>query len=175
MDILDQPINLHMKNGKVFPHNAVFLGYIILGASVFAFVMGSIYIGIGGLLISLFISFTTYGVRIYPETFTVDEYTRYMGFIQFNKLFDYRKFNIITVVPTIQANTMYSRSSNSMTYTDSYYSICLLNKNYRNRKDLIKIERKDKSVEVAKMLAHIMEMEYFEYDPKIIREKMLGR
>jgi hypothetical protein len=175
MDPLDQPINLHMKNGKVFPTNVVFMGYIILGAAVFAFLMGSIFIGIGGLLIACLISFTTTGTKIRPETFRVEEYTRYLGFIPISKSFDYQDYSVICVVPTRETNTMYSRNSNSMSYVESYYSICLLNQYYRSRKDIARFERKDKSTEVAKMLAHIMELEYFEYDPKVIRQKMLGR
>lgn len=175
MDILDQPTNLHLKNGKVFPTNVVFMGYIILGTACFAFLMGSILIGIGGLLVGSFISFTASGIRIRPEIFRVEEYTRYLGFIPIAKSFDFRQYSIICVVPVRETNTMYSRSSNSKSYAESYYFICLLNQNYRNRKDIAKFERKDKSTEVAKMLAHIMTLEYFEYSPKVIREKMLER
>jgi hypothetical protein len=175
MDILDQPTNLHFKNGKVFPPNVVFMGYIVVGAAVAVFFLGNIFIGFGVLLLSLFLSLTNYGVEIHPETFTISEYTSYLGFIKIKKKIDSRKYAIITVVPSKQSNTMYARTNTSTNYTDYYHSVCLLTKQYRGKRELTKFTQKAQAVEVAKELGHRMNLEYFEYDPRVIRDKMLGR
>jgi len=175
MEILDKPVDLHYKNGKVFPPNAVFMGYMFILVALFILYMGFLTVGIITLLIALFLSFTTYGIEIHPETSTISEYTSYLGFIKIKKTFDYRKYPILTVVPTKHSYAMYTRSAMSGSYTNYYHSICLLNKNYRNKRDLVKFEQKDQSIEIAKGLAHRMNLEYFDYDPMVIREKMLGR
>ena len=70
--------------------------------------------------------------------------------------------------------TAYSRIS-SVSNTDYKFGLCLLNVNYRNKTDLTRFGQRSQSVEIAKQLAHRMGLEYFEYDPTVIRTKMMER
>lgn len=174
MDIIDQPIDLHFRNGKVFPSNVVILGYVFLGLCLLA-LLGNIYIGIALFLAGAFISFTSNHVVVDLETQTIQEYTAYFGFIKIGKTIDYKKYGILTVVPVKQTTTAYTRSTQSTSSTDYFFAVCLLGSNYRGKKDLTKFPQKSQSEDLAKELTHKMGMEYFDYDPKVIREKMLGR
>lgn len=174
MDTLDQPIDLHFRNGKVFPSNVVILGFILLGLSPLAF-LGNMYIGIGLFLAGTFIAFTSNHVVVDLETQTIREYTAYLGFIKIGKTTDYRKYGILTVVPVRQTTTTYSRSIHSTSYTDYLFAVCIMGSNFRGKKELTKLPQKVQSEDLAKELTHRMGMEYFDYDPKVIREKMLGR
>jgi hypothetical protein len=174
MQTLDTPVSLHYNNGKVFPPNALMIGYAFLGVSLIAFLFQPI---IGGILLILgaFICFTNYGTEINPEEKKITEYTRYFGFIRIGKSYSYDKHHFIAVIPTKNSVTAYSRSSSSATYTDYYSSICLLNINYRNKKELTKFESKSTAAEITKNLAHRMDLEYFEYDPHVIRQAFTRR
>ena len=174
MNTLDQPIDLHFRNGKVFSSNVVVLGYVLLGLSPLAF-FGNVFIGIGLLLVGAFIGFTTNHVVVDLENETIWEYTAFLGFIKIGKKTDYRKYGILTVVPVKQTTTTYGRSTHSTSYTDYLFAVCLLGSNYRGKRELTKLPQKSQSEDLAKELTHRMGMEYFDYDPKVIREKMLGR
>lgn len=174
MDTLDKPSDLHFRNGKIFPSNVVILGYILVGLSPLVF-FGNIFIGIGVFLAGTFIAFTSNHVVINLENQTIWDYTAYYGFIKSGKTIDYRKYRIVTVVPVKQTTTAYSRSTQSTSYTDYYFAVCLLGGNYRGKRELTMLPGKSQSEELAKELAHRMGMEYFDYDPMVIREKMLGR
>lgn len=174
MNTLDQPIDLHFRNGKIFPSNVRILGYIFLGLCLPA-LLGNIFIGIGLFVVGAFISFTSNHVVVDLETQTIREYTAYFGFIKIGKTTDYRKYGILTVVPVKQTTTAYTRSTQSTSYTDYLFAVCLLGSNYRGKKELTKLPQKSQSEDLAKELTHRMGMEYFDYDPMVIREKMLGR
>ncbi|MDF3027040.1 MAG: hypothetical protein K0S23_1347 [Fluviicola sp.] len=174
MEPLDQPIDLHFRNGKVFPSNVLILGYIFLGLSPLVF-FGNMFLGAGLFLGGVFIAFTSNHVVVDLETQTIREYTAYWGFIRIGITTDYRKYGILTVVPVRQTTTTYARSIHSTSYTDYLFAVCLLGSNYRGKKELTKFPQKSLSENLAKELTHRMGMEYFDYDPMVIREKMLGR
>nr|WP_294860479.1 hypothetical protein [uncultured Fluviicola sp.] len=173
MDTLDQPMDLNFRNGKVFPSNALILGYILLGLSPLA-LLGNVFMGIGLFLVGIVIVFTSNHVVINLETQTFREYTAYLGFIKIGKTIDYTKYGILTVVPVKQTTTAYSRVQ-STSYTDYLFAVCLLGTNYRGKRELTKLPQKSQSEDLAKELSHRMNMEYFDYDPKVIRDKMLGK
>lgn len=173
MEPLDKPISLNYKNGKVFPTNAVFMGYVFLIVSIPAGLFGIIYIGIGLFIISIFMIFTTYGTQIHPDQKKIEEYTKYFGFIQISKTYSYENHKYICSIPVKLTTQVYGRSSNSTTISNYYHSISILNQNFKNRKDITKFEQKSVATDTAKNLAHRLGLEYFEYDPKVIREKML--
>lgn len=174
MQPIDAPRSLHYKNGKAFPSNMVFIGYILLVLSVFIF-LGNLLLGMTTFLISLFLAFTTCGVEIDPENSIIRDYTRYLGFIKISKKLDSKKFMFVSAIPTKQSSTMYSRANSSTTNTDYFFGVCLLNGNYRNKTELTKFEKKSEAVAVAQDLSHRLGLEYFDYDPLTIREKMLKR
>lgn len=172
MEPIDAPKPLHYNNGKLFPSNRMLIGYVCLGISV---VIGfiNLFIAVPVLLLGLFICFTRYGVIINPETNSYQEYTVYLGLIKIGKALKYKPTEFLTVIPARQSSTTYSRTNSSYVDTEYYFSICLLNERYRNKRELIKYDQKSMATDTAKQLSHQMGIEYFEYDPYVIREKFL--
>ncbi len=170
MDILDTPINLTYSNGKLFPNNAVFSGYVLLAVSVFSLVMGSRIIGLVLILIGSLISFSKSDLVFNPDKNAFYERTFYLGFIPTSKTFDVSNWQLITVIPSRQTQTMYARSSTSTSVTDVYFVVALLKSNYRGKKELIKFENKSRSYEVAKGIGERFGLVFFEYNPQTIRE-----
>ncbi len=93
MQTLDTPVSLHYHNGKVFPPNALMIGYVFLVVSLVCLIFQPI---IGGLLLLLgtFICFTNYGTEINPEEKKITEYTSYFGFIKIGKSYGYDKHHL---------------------------------------------------------------------------------
>lgn len=172
-ELLDTPVSLSYNNGKVSPSNVVFMGYIILPVSLFMFLMGSYILGSIALVLSVFIAFTTYGTVIDPEEKKIREYTAYLGFIKVYKSYSYANFQYLTIIPSKKTTTMNMRMINTISHTDYLQGICILNKNYRNKKELTRFPQKSLALDVAKKLTNIMDLEYFEYDPQIIRQHLI--
>ncbi len=173
MDQLDKPVALSYNNGKVSPSNVLLIGYIILGISVLL-LLGDWIVGTIGIVIGALITFTREGIDILPEQKVVVFYTKLFGFFKIKKKKNYGNFQYITVIPVKETVTAYSRIS-SVSNTDYKFGLCLLNVNYRNKTDLTRFGQRSQSVEIAKQLAHRMGLEYFEYDPTMIRAKMMER
>lgn len=168
-DFIDTPVSLTYNNGSSFPANAKIIGYALLGVGFLLLISMNVIIGPTFLLIGLFICFTTYGVEFNPEKKEVIEFTNYLGIIPVKKRFSYEKWGFISVVPLRITATVYGRSSNSTSITDNYFTICLLGKNYRSKKELIRFDNKNTAETTAKSLSHRLGLEYFEYDPLVIR------
>jgi hypothetical protein len=173
MDQLDKPVALSYDNGKVSPSNVILIGYIILGISALI-LLGDWIVGAIGITIGAFICFTREGIDIQPEQRVIVFYTKLFGFIKIGKKKSYAKFQFLSVIPVKETVTAHSRIS-SVSNTDYKFGISLLNANYRNKTDLTHFNQRSQSVEVAKQLADRMGLEYFEYDPAVVRAKMMGK
>lgn len=172
---LDAPLQLSFSNGKLFPPNAVFMGYVFMVVSCFSLFMGGWILSLILLSIALLTAFTNYGIRFDPGRQTFTEFTHYLGLIPIEKTLSYASWKYITVIPLKSTTTLFSRSTNSTSITTYYYTICLLNANYRNKKELTKFESKSTSDEIAKQLSERLGLEFFEYDPLTIREAFKRR
>lgn len=174
MEPIDAPISLHFKNGRVFPPNSLFMGYTILAIAIFVSMALDIYFGLAGILIGSFIAFTRYGVIILDDGSALIEYTRYFGFIQIAKKKSLNAYSFVTVIPVKQTSTIYSRSSSSTSITDYFQTISLLKSNYRGKLELTRLNSKSIAEETARKLAERLNLHYFDYDPQLIREKLLS-
>lgn len=173
MDQLNKPVALSYDNGKVSPSNVLLIGYIILGASLLI-LLGDWIVGAIGITIGSFISLTREGIDIHPEQKVIVFYTKLFGFIKVGKKKSYAKFHYITIIPVKETVTAYSRIS-SVSNTDYKFGISLLNAAYRNKTDLTRFDQRSQSVAIAKQMADCMGLEYFEYDPEVVRAKMMGK
>ncbi len=171
-EILDTPVNLHFKNGKVFPGNVQVIGYIFFVISVFVF-FNIIYLASILLIVGLFVILTTYGTIIEEEERKIWEYTSYFGILKLGKRHDLSKFTYISAIPSRQSSTSYSRVNDS-SVTEYFFGICILNAHYRNKQEFVKFEQRSKAEEIAKELAHRLKLEFFVYDPKEMRDRLLG-
>jgi len=170
METLDPPVKLKYSYGKLFPANAVFIGYIFLAVSVFSFLLGAWIIGLIIMLIGLVISLTWSEVKFNPEAKEFTEQINYLGFIPISKRYYCKNWKYITVLPVKLTTTVYSRSTNYTNLTEYYFAITLLNANYRNKKELVQFESRNSGEEIAKELGTRLGLDYFDYDPSVIRE-----
>ena len=169
-ETLDTPVPLKYNNGSSFPDNSKVIGYALLVVGVLFSAFGNWIIGPPLLLFGLFICFTHYGVEFHPEKKEVTEYTKYLGFIPVSKTLNYEKWGFVSVVPLRITSTVYARSSNSTSLTDNYFTICLLGKNYRSKKELIRLDNKNTAETTAKALSSRLGLDYFEYNPQVVRD-----
>ncbi len=169
-ETLDTPVPLKYNNGSSFPDNSKMIGYALLGVGVLFSAFGNWIIGPPLLLFGLFICFTNYGVQFHPETKQVTEFTNYLGFIPVKKTFSYEKWGFMSVVPLRITSTVYARSSNSTSLTDNYHTICLLGKNYKSKKELIRLHSKNTAEITARTLSSRLDIAYFDYDPQVVRD-----
>lgn len=172
METIDTPVPTSFKNGKVFPPNAVIIGYVLLGISVLA--MGVPILGLIGIIVASFIAFTNHGVIIDLKKHQMIEYTNYLGFIRVNKACSYHKYSFVTAIPKRVSNAMYANTSQSYVSSENHFALCLLHGNYRSKKEITLYDDRATAEDVASQLAPLLSLEYFEYDPKVIR-KMLRR
>lgn len=166
---IDEPIALNYNNGKLFPSNGIFTSYILLAVGILLSIQGAWIIGSPIAILSSLVIFSNYGVQFESDGSSINEYINFFGFIKFSKSFETAKWKYITVLPGKATNTMFSRSTNYTNQTNYFYQICLLNDRYGHKKELIKLSSKSEAEALAKSLAHIMQLTYFEYDPAVIR------
>jgi len=158
-------------NGKSFPHNVVFIGYILLLLGAFFLLLNPIvsifFIGIGAL-----VAFSNYGVILNFDKKTITEFTAYFGCWKSKKVKSYNDHHYITVLPVNESFRMYSRSSIGTTIKDYFFMITIFDEKLHRKIEVSKQEKNAKAKEIALELAVKMELEYVDYDPKWIREKM---
>ncbi|MFA7275103.1 MAG: hypothetical protein WC044_14630 [Crocinitomicaceae bacterium] len=159
--------------GKVFPANVTFVGYLLFGLSFFIFTT-SILGGIFVLLLAFFIAFTDYGTALNLRTKTIREFTKYFGFIPLGKDKSYSGHRFITAIPSKQSIRMYSRATTGTIVTDYFYLVCVYNEKYQARIEVAKFDSREEAIEVAKKMAPQMELEYFDYDPRNMRDRLMG-
>jgi hypothetical protein len=159
--------------GKVFPANVTFVGYLLFGFSFFIFnksILGGIFV----LLLACFITFTAYGTEINLRSRTIREFTKYCGFIPLGKDKSYNGHRFITSIPSKQSVRMYSRATTGTIVTDYFYLVCIYNEKYQARIEVAKFNSREEAIGIAKKLAPQMELEYFDYDPRNMRDRLLG-
>lgn len=170
MDTLDAPVNLKFNNGKLFPSNVVFVGYVFLGVGVFSLLTAAWPIGLFFILLGAFLSLTFELVIFDPEKRIVKEQTNYLGFIPSNKIHSCNKWKYMTVIPVRRTTTIYASAANYTTDTRYVFTLTLLNEMYRNKKELVRFDDKGDAELNCERLCERMSMEFFKYDPMVIRE-----
>jgi len=174
MQILDSPIKLEFNNGKLFPTNALVIGYVFLGLSLIIIINGGFIIGPILFLVSLFICFSWQKVKIDPENELVYEYTSIFNEINIGKPYSFESHKFITVLPLIESARIYASTSNSTTISNNYFSIVLFKDRLKGKKIITKFDSRNEAEEIAKQLGHRLDLKYFDYDPRLVRDIMLG-
>lgn len=175
MQTLDSPIPRHFDNGWYFPLRIRITGFILIAYGLFSLLIQSYYIGAPMLIFGLFIGFTFSGVRIDTDGKRIIEYTRYLGFIAIAKKSPYENYQYVTVIPTRVSEAVNANLVQQTVKTNYKFSVCLFTGVFRGKKELTVLNAKSEAEFIAKQLAHLLEMEYFEYDPQAVREKLRGR
>ncbi len=175
MEILDEPVRLSYNNGNNFPPNFVIIAYVLLVASV-ALTLAGAYIPGGVLfLLSLLAVTNRHIVTIDQEQNFIHDYSLYLGFVKIGKKYPLDRYKYITAMPLIESQQVYASSSNSSTISNSYRAITLFGERLRGKRIITKFDSKSDAEEIAGKLGERLELSYFEYDPKLVREVLLGQ
>lgn len=67
---------------------------------------------------------------------------------------------------------MYTNTAQSYVSSENHFALCLLHGNYRSKKELTLYDDRATAEDIANQLSPLLELEYFEYDPKVIRKKL---
>lgn len=175
MNILDRPVPRHFDHGWNFPLRIRIIGFVFLLFALLQLLMGMYFIGGAMLFLALFISFSFSGVKIDVDNQQISEYIAYLGFIRISKKYSYLKLHYITVIPK-RVSTAVSANMVQQTVDTNYkFSVCLFTESFRVKKTIVDFETKSEATEITTQLAHLLKMNYFEYDPQVVREKLTGR
>lgn len=172
---LDTPVPRHFDNGWYFPLRIRISGFILIAFGLFSLLTASYYIGAPLFVLGLFIAFTFSGVRIDTTRKRIIEYTRYLGFIHVTKSYSYEQHHYVTAIPTRVSQAVNANLVQQTVETSYRFTVCLLTENFRRKKELMVITSKSEAEHLSNQLAHLLEMEYFEYDPQAVRAKLTGR
>lgn len=175
MDSLDTPASLTYNNGNNFPPNFRMIVYVLLVVSIVLSMTELFLFGFILLLLSLFGITNRHKVIIDPESNTIHDYSQFLGFIKIGKKYPLDKFKYITTMPLIESQQIYGRSSNSITLSNSYTTITFFGERLRGKCIITKFDSKLEAQEIAIKLSDRLNMKYFEYDPKLVRQVLLGQ
>lgn len=174
METLDTPLQLKFNNGPLFPPNLVFISHMILPISLLSLMFEAYIVGIILFLPSLIVALGRQVVVIDDIQKTVRDYSSFIGIIKIGKEKSIKDHEYITVMPLIESSQVYASSANSTTISNSYSMIVLFKERLKGKTIVTKFDTKSEAFDVAKKLADRLSMTYFEYDPKLVREILLG-
>lgn len=174
LETLDKPIQLEFNNGSLFPPNLVMICYVFLPISLFVIVLSSVIVGSILLFVSLAVCFGRQHVALDPEQKSVREYNSFIGFIKIGKTKSIQDHQYITVMPLIESSQVYASTSNSTTISNSYFMVVLFKERLKGKSIITKFDQRSEAIDVAKKLSNQLSINYFEYDPKLVRDILLG-
>ena len=171
---IDSVTPTKFDHGWFFPLTTRIMGYTMLVFGTVILVT-SIYFGIAVLLLGIFISFSFSGIEIDTTKKEVNEYNKYLGFIKTTKKYSYLKLHYITAMPKRISKVGHANLVQNTVDTEYKFSITLFTENLRTKKEIHTYTSKSKAVFVSKQLSSLLELEYFEYDPQFIRDRISQR
>lgn len=175
LEILDTPTKLSFNNGNNFPPNFVIIAYVILAASVPLILYGEYIFGIISLILPLFAITNQNIVSIDPKNNWIHDYGLYLGFIKIGKKFPLDKYKYITTMPLIESQQMHASTSNTTSISNSYVTVTLFGERLKGKRVITKFDSKNEAYETAVKLGDCLGLTFFEYDPIVVRQVLLGQ
>lgn len=175
MDTLDTPVQLKYNNGNLFPTNMVMTAFTFIPFSIFLVFYGTPIFGILLFIIALPVALNRNYLQIEPEENTIHEYTIYLGCIKVGKKFRLSDYKYITAMPFLESKKVHASTSNSTTISDSFTVITLFKDYLRGKKMILKLKSKGEADNLGKILAGRLDLKFFEYDPVLVRQVLLGQ
>lgn len=175
MDPIDAPVQLNYNNGNNFPPNFVIIAYVVLAASLLLALTGTFILGGILLLLTLLVVSNRHIVIINTEQNFIHDHSLYLGFIKVGKKYPLDKYKYITTMPLIESQQVYASTSNSTTISNSYTTITFFGDRFKGKRIITKFDSKNQAEEVAEKLAERLNLKYFQYDPQLVREVLLGQ
>lgn len=151
------------------------IAIVVSVASIGLLFSNLIYVGIGILLFDLFALTQRQIVEINEDKNLVHDYSLHFGFIKLGKKYPLDKYVYITAMPLVESARVYGRSSNSISISNNYFAVTIFGNRFKGKRLLKKYDSKTEATEVAQKLASRLNMKFFEYDPKLVREVLLGQ
>jgi hypothetical protein len=175
METLDSPATLKYNNGNNFPANFKMICYIMLVGSI-ALIVTSWFLFGGILLLISMGGITNRNIVIIDsvENF-IHDYSLFFGFIKIGKKYPLNKYKYVTTMPLIESQTAYANLANSTTISHSYITVTLFGERLKGKRVITKFDSKNEAMEVASKLSDRLGLKFFEYDPKLVRQILLGQ
>ncbi len=175
MDSLDEPSSLTFKSGNTLPPNFKVIAVVALILALVMIFNGAFYLGLAILILVVFVLTQQQSVEINEEKNVVHDFSMHLGFIKIGKKYPLEKYMYVTAMPLLESARVYGRSSNSTTISNNYHSVTLFGNRLRGKRVLKKYDSKAEASEAAQKLADRLNLKYFDYDPKLVREVLLGQ
>lgn len=175
MELLDASSKLNYNNGNNFPPNFVIIAYVILAASLLLILSGNFVLGSISLILSLFAITNRHIVIIDPQNNFIHDFSLYFGFIKMGKKYPLNKYKYITTMPLIESQQVHASTSNSTTISNSYTTVTFFGERFKGKRIITKFDSKNEAFEVAVQLGDRLGLTFFEYDPKLVRQVLLGQ
>lgn len=150
--------------GKSFPPSLSFSGYVFI---VMGFIgaFSHIYIAALFIVIGVFIAFTKSGIQIHLEENSYRDYNSLLGLKQ-GKWKSLKQYSYITFMRNHEESATLSRSNRrAVTGATTYYDICLLNDNHREKLTIKRITKRDKARGEIKILSELLNLPMTKYMP----------
>lgn len=137
--------------GKSFPPSLSFSGYVFLVVGIAA-TFSNIYIGALFIIVGIFVAFTKSGIQINLQENTYKDYNSLFGLRQ-GKWKTLDNYSYITLMQNHESSATLSRSNRrAVTGATTYYDVCLLSGNHREKLTIKRItERNIASSEIKKL------------------------
>lgn len=175
METLDTAANLKYNNGNNFPTNFLYISYAMIGVSIVLVITGSIVIGAIMFFLDLFVLTNRHIVEINEDQNFVHDYVVYLGFIKIGKKYPLNRYKYITAMPLIQSSQAMANYAQTTTISKGYHEINLFGDRLKGKRHVTKFESRTEAQEAAQALANRLDLKYFDYDPKLVREVLLGQ
>lgn len=175
MDPIDVPHKLNFSDGNNFSAHFIVMAYVLLVASFFLATSESYLIGGIFLLLSLLVITNRHCVKIDIDKNFVHDHSLYLGFIKIGKKYPLDRYKYVTGMPLIESQRVNGRSSNSITISNSYTAVTFFGERLKGKRIITKFDSKNEAEAVAVALGKRLNLTYFEYDPTLVRQLLLGQ
>lgn len=174
MNPLDEPSGLKFNSGNTLPPNFKVISIVVLIFGGLMLLLQAFILGVILMLLALFSITQNHIVEVHVDENYIRDYTLHFGFLKLGKKYPLDKYIYVTAMPLIESARAYSRSSHSTTTTDNYHTITMFGNRLRGKRTITKFNTRSEAQEYAKSLADRLNLKYFDYDPKLVREVLLG-
>lgn len=150
--------------GKSFPPSLSFAGYVFLSIGIIA-AFSNIYMGGLFVFVGIFVAFTKSGVQINLQESTYRDYNSFLGLRQ-GKWKSLDNYTYITLMRNREVSATLSASNRrAVTGATTYYDICLLSANHREKLTIKRITDRDKASGEIKKLSEQLNLPMTKYMP----------
>lgn len=175
MEILDTPTQLRYNNGNNFPPNFIMIAYAFIIVALVLMIAGAFFVGLALLILALFAITNRHIVLINQDEDFIHDFSQYFGFIKIGKKYPLSKYKYVTTMPLIESQQIYGNHYNSTTVSNSYFTVTVFGDRLKGKRIITKFDSKAAARDIAISLGDRLALKYFDYDPKLVREVLLGQ